>query len=154
MNTFKRLIAVRHCEDCSDDELDELSPSGVEQAKNLACVIRDTLANTNSCIVLSSPLGRATMTANLIAEQLKAKVVVVNELELDDHHHGTRQVDAIKSFMEDHESVIVITHFEAPSGIMNALSKRFFGKSYESVAAKKGRGFVFDGMSGEIKRVP
>lgn len=151
MNTLKRLIAVRHCQDWSDDEL---SPSGVEQAKNLARAIRDLFANTNSSIVLSSPPGRAVMTANLIAEQLKADVVVVNELELDYYHHGVRQVAAIKSFMENHENVIVVTHFEAPSGIMNALSKQFFGKSYGDVATKKGTGFVFDGMSGEIKQVP
>lgn len=56
--------------------------------------------------------------------------------------------------MENHESVIVITHFEAPSGIMNALSNKFFGTSYGSVETKKGTGFVFDGVSGEIRRVP
>lgn len=80
MGTFKRLIAVRHCQNYGSDEL---SPVGVEQAKNLARAIRDILANTNSSIVLSSPPGRATMTANLIAEQLKAEVVVVDALELD-----------------------------------------------------------------------
>jgi broad specificity phosphatase PhoE len=151
MSKLKRLVAVRHCKDWNDDEL---SPEGIEQAKNLACLIREILADINDSIVLSSPPGRATTTANLIAEQLRSKVFVVNELELDYYCHGAEQVKAIESFLEEHEGIVVINHFEAPSGIMNALSRKFFGKTYESVDVRKGTGFVFDGVLGEVKQVP
>lgn len=151
MSKLKFLIAVRHCLDCSEDEL---SPDGLTQAEVLANRIRNILDGGNKSIVLSSPPGRAKTTANIIAKHISTSVVIVDELELDYHHHGKRQVEAIEEFFVAHDNVVVVTHFEAPSGIMHALSEKFFSKRYPAKETKKGTGFIFYAQTGAIEIVP
>ena len=151
MKDVKWLVAVRHCLDLSDDDLTE---GGIRQAKLLARQLRETLPENLKVLILTSPPGRARETALIIARGFKTDIEVCDELELDHHCHGERQMIAIERLVNGHAVIIAVTHFEAPSGIMNAVCQKYFQTSYPPIQTNKGTGLILDFSTGEVVSVP
>jgi len=147
MKDLQILVAVRHCQ--SDPTGKTLTLAGTAQAHVLAGVITDILPDSNNTVVLTSPAGRAEATALIINQKLGARMIIVKALQGDEYTDGENMVVAIKEKVQGYKHVIVVTHLDAPSGIMNALSVDR-DTNFEHRKTEPGAGFVFRTADGSI----
>ena len=148
----KFIIACRH----GDYAANSLTKFGQQQASKLAESIKNGLDSaTSSALLLSSPTTRTVETAVIIGRTLGVQHQCVDLLERDYYRWGEKQMLAILELAEDHEIIIVITHYEAPAGIVDAFSQKHFGKKVVGEKEiRKGSGLCLCMESGEVLDIP
>lgn len=151
MNTLKWVVALRHCEDLSDDDLTD---RGIVQSHVLAETLKKKLPPGERVFVCSSPPGRAVKTAEHIAQQFKTSVQIIGVLERDSFRDGVAQREAIERIVDKHTIVVAVTHYEAPAGIIASFSMKYLRKNYYGEITEKGRGLLLNCSTGEVYDIP
>jgi phosphohistidine phosphatase SixA len=144
--TLKHVVAVRHGEDGGK----HLSEKGKEQVTKLVDKLSTLITGQQHVLVLSSHATRAEESAQIIEAKFGVKHLVSETFYLDYHHHGEEQMKAILAMADGADTVIVVTHYEAPSGIANAFMKSRFNKSVAAKICGKGNGFMISLENGEV----
>lgn len=148
VGNLSQIMAVRHG-DYSRTTRD-LDAVGIGQVERLAGILRSKVKPEHKVEVLSSPLSRAKQSAEIIARQFGVKIETCDELELDEFEDGEEQMNAVLRKLNGADVVIVVTHHRAPSGIINACSRKFFQKEVGSKASEKGDGLMISLETGTV----
>lgn len=158
MKNLKKVIAVRHGE--YDQESDSLTEKGCYQSKFLAKIIRMMIGNKERSIILfTSTLNYAMETATILEKELGSLTRVESDfLEGDQFEDGEESVPPIKAIIDDKKHIdnpviIVVTHFEAPSGIINGFSKLYFHDEFGKEKVSNCCGFILHVESGLVSRI-
>ena len=114
------LAVVRHgkCEDYETDKRRPLTSEGVAETAAFAQRLK-TIVESRCVKVLSSTMLRAVQSAEIIAEALGTKAVLINELAIDAYEGDLldRAVQVIDREGVDCDVLVVVTHFETCAGI-------------------------------------
>lgn len=124
------VIAVRHGE---YDRNQNLTPQGVEDIEKLASLI-GRIAQGKTVALFTSPQKRAVNSANIISDHIHVDPITLRSLSNDGYFDGCRAGKEIIEKLGDQpiEVVITVGHHEAPSGVVNCFSDKFFGVEEES----------------------
>jgi len=145
---LKQVIAVRHGE--YGDGSKELNAEGFEQIEKLAKQLKTIVKHKHKVAILSSPLTRAKQSAEIIAKQFVGQVETCDELRSDGFGDGAEQMEAILKMRNGADVVIAVTHYEAPSGIINAFSQKLFGLEVSMRESEKGDGLMLCLKTGKV----
>lgn len=148
---IEMVIACRHGE-YLDNGL--LTSEGIEQSQVLARRIKE-LVNGQKVTLFTSPAKRAVNTAAILAKELElsANPILCNVLYSEEYYDGEQKRLAMLEHVQ--EGVIVaVTHYESPSGIVNAFSRAVFGKRVDPAEIFKGEAIVLCLKTGEISLIP
>jgi len=145
---LRKVFAVRHGE--YDRASKGLNDKGREQGKRLAEKISMMIPAETDVIIICSPQIRALQSAEILAVKLHCEIEACPILELDDYELGEAVLERIFPIIRHREVAIVMTHFELPSGIINALAKARFQKVVDCSASGYGNGLAVDLLTGEI----
>lgn len=146
---MKKVFAVRHGEydECGSKGL---TPYGQKQSHDLAEKIKKLISQGQSVQVLSSAYRRAKETATIIGESFGVAVEVLDQLGLDDYEYGEGQRQAIMGAFKGAEVIIVVTHYKAPAGIMNAFRLSRGDEQFPALEIDKGNGMMIDMTTGDV----
>jgi len=145
---LKMVAAVRHV----DDELYDDATIFEQKAEEMGIALRKIIPKNLKVVVYCSPVKRAQDTASGIAKALGAEVIIVRDLCHDYYSERGLTTDALLRHCDGSvDAAVVVTHHEMPSGIVDILLSRKFGKNFESRTCKKGDGYFIDLQTGELK---
>ncbi|MCR4311126.1 MAG: histidine phosphatase family protein [Candidatus Taylorbacteria bacterium] len=149
---LKAAIAIRHGE--YSDQTSELNPEGIEQVKFLAGRLKKLVKPRHIVKIFSSPVVRARQSAEILAEHLKTQVQEIGALGYDEFESGQHQMNELLGQKDGVDVIVAVTHFVAPSGIIDAFSRKFFSKTafekaYES---RKGDGHMICLKTGTVTK--
>ena len=134
-----------------------LTVAGVQQAIDLGDTIKQ-LARGKCIEIFTSPIARAHETAKIIQDITKAhSLVTCASLERDRYTDGIAQIEEITTSLTDKGNVVVvISHYEAPSGIIHAASSLYGTPriSYPCREIARGEALVLEVKTGTVTRVP
>ena len=145
-DNLKLVIAIRH----GEDNKDHLTEQGQKDIRSLAEHLRQIIPPWLVVKVLTSRFSRAIESGDIIAQALDTSTTIDEVLELDRHKYGELMMKAILSSSGDAEAVVVITHYSAPSGIMNAFSSERFQQTVDATICPKGNGHMIDLTTGQV----
>ncbi len=152
-NQIDFIIAARH----GEHRHHNLTMAGVQQAIDLGDTIKQ-LARGKCIEIFTSPIERAHETAKIIQDITKApSLVTCASLENDRYTDGAVQLEEITASLTDKgKVVVVISHFEAPSGIIHAASSMFSTPriSYPCREIGRGEALVLEMKTGIVTHVP
>lgn len=146
---LRKVIAVRHGEYSGLGSSESLNEDGKAQMALLTVKIMGLVGN-GRVEVLSSPEPRACQSAEIIAKELKCDYRVCQALIFDQHASGLEMMNKMLEVRGGSEVIIAVTHFEAPSGIIEAFARKHFQKQFECREAQKGNGFMLCLETGTI----
>lgn len=134
---LKRVIAVRHGTD-SGTNLDD---NGREQVRRLASAIREKFVRARQVVqIFSSTFPRAVQSAEIIAQELGYEYTLLPVLEGDNFLDGEAMMEELLKARNGSDVLIAVTHYDAPSGIISALSKKFFQRTSSNLISENGDG--------------
>lgn len=134
---LKRVIAVRHGTYSGSD----LSEYGRERVQRLAEAIRKKFVKVKQRVeIFSSPYPRAVQSAEILAKNLGCGHAVLQILEGDEFCEGDAMMEALLTARNGSDVVVAVTHYESPSGIVDAFSRRFFQQGAPCLVSAKGDG--------------
>ncbi len=139
------IIAVRHGE--YDDR--GLTCDGVQQVQDLASRLRQIIPKGHTVAVLSSPMHRAVQSAEIIARKFLCSHTVHSDLSSDDSADGELLMQVLTKEYYG-ETVVAITHYDAPSGIIDAFSRKYFKTPSPPFESPKGNGCMICLKTGKI----
>ncbi|MDQ2933298.1 MAG: hypothetical protein M3Q80_02865 [bacterium] len=145
------LFAVRHGKYIDEEKV--LDETGKEQSEFLGRTILNMICKDQKSIVMTSNLPRAQETGTIIAKILNSPAVSEEILEIDSYYMSSVLYSPIKSFTDEYDVVIVVTHFESPSGIMDAFCSELFKGSFPRTVITNGNGFVLNLTNGLVKQI-
>lgn len=145
---LKIVFAIRHGE--YDENTMELNDHGKQQCRIIGQKIREMTPPDFIPLVLSSPRIRAKQTADIVAKYLGSQVQICEELQTDQYHDGDKVRKAVIPLTNGSPVLILVTHLDAPSGIINAFSQANFNKMTGYMMSKKGNGMMIDLSTGRI----
>jgi len=118
------VIAVRHGMDIGGPDNEAgLSGHGKLQMTVLTECLSKLISKEQKILILSSPILRAVESAQIIEAKFGVEHQVCDALCKDEWSDGEEQMKAILALSEGADVVIVVSHYEAPSGIANAFVK-------------------------------
>lgn len=147
--TLKMVIAVRHG-DC-DDLSKELCPFGIQQVSALVEAIRN-LTTDKTVGVVSSTVVRGWQSADIIARALGTSVERSGVLTSDNYNDGEELMKELLARRDGAEVIVAVTHYEAPSGIINAFRQKHFQKGFDCLKSWYGDGCLINLETGEVRR--
>ncbi len=149
---LKQVIAVRHGE--YDRMPEKLNSEGVAQIERLSERLKGIIKSGHKVRVLTSPHLRATQSAKILAKQLQVEIEEVFALGLAEFGDGQHQMDEVIAKSGGLDVIVAVTHFVAPSGIIDALSKKFFSKTvFEGeLEVQKGDGIMICLKTGTVTK--
>lgn len=153
---LKWVIAARHgdYDEMAKDE--NLTPVGHEQAKSLAKLVKERTNGNTSVVIFTSPEIRCIETGAHFAEQLGTNADVVRKLCRDQYEDGDEQMEAVFTALSDSsvDVIVLVTHYKAPSGIMNAFSNKFCSTSFPEKIVTRGTALILDVTNGDVQQIP
>lgn len=146
---LKRVIAVRHGTD-SERDLDE---NGIERMQQLARAIKKRFVKAKQRVeIFSSPYPRATQSAEILAQHLGCSYSVCEVLRYDEFSDGAEMMNALLKARNGSDVIIAVTHYESPSGIVDAFSCRFFQQGAFRRVSEKGDGCTLCMKTGAVEQ--
>lgn len=142
MNKPKFVIAIRH----GDYSERNLTQKGIEDISSVAEKIKDLIVG-KSVALFTSPTTRTVETSCIIAEKFGIEAIKCDSLRNDRYINGQSQMKDIMDLIGDNnpEVVIAVTHFTAPSGIIDAFANEFLGNTVVGkMEIEKGRALILD----------
>jgi len=154
MKNLKKVIPVRHGD--YDRNTGALTEKGKAEIQELAEAICSLIGDLRPAVIFTSTRQRAKETTAIIEEKIVGTTrVECDFLTGDDFTDGDLALESIlKSITDDHQAVIIVTHFEAPSGVVHAFSNKKFTNPFRRKTIPTGTGFVLCMETGEIKQIP
>lgn len=156
MQNLKKAFAIRHGV-YSGGESGSLTEMGIKQSESIATRILDSLNGSrerSKIQIFTSPAVRARETASIIASSFTdQEPVVINELWGDTYREGQCATEILLKMVSDEtEGVVVVTHFEAPSGVADFFVKKF-DKMIGCKEIPKGSGLSCCLQTGDVCRL-
>lgn len=147
---LKKLITVRHGD---YDDTGKLTARGLAQIHSLTDRLTTILGNINrsAVVVLSSTAIRAVESAEIIAKRLGVKNIqqhedlINDEFEEETHVHALGIIETVPANI-----IIVVTHFDAVPGIINAFRKEYFGAGIPRIENRKGTANLLNLKTGKV----
>jgi phosphohistidine phosphatase SixA len=160
MKSLRRVFACRHATDDRKGRDPQLTDSGKQEASVLAEAIAGILSEDGitNVVVLHSSLSRARQTAEIVAAALEPLVSAKTQLEClteDQYEDGSRVFPKIMLEIGDEtQAVIAVSHYELPSGIIDAFSNNFVSRKFPAKQPPYGCGFSLCLQTGDVIRIP
>ncbi len=146
---LKKVIAVRHGE--YNRGTMDLNDEGRAQMHKLAEKLVQLVGKTKKIALLTSSHLRAVQSAEIIGSRLEIGLIKCDSLRKDEYYHyGDEVTQELENQSHGSDILIVVTHFEAPSAILNAFSGKHFGREVECFEAEKGNGGMLCLKTGEV----
>ena len=146
--TLKMVIAVRHGE--YDRQTKELDTLGIQQVSALAKAVRN-LTTGKTVEVVSSTTSRGQQSADIIARVLDARIERSGVLTSDQYDDGAELMAELLAKRNGAEVIVAVTHYEAPSGIVNAFRRKHFQAGFDCLESEYGDGCLINLETGEVK---
>lgn len=146
--SLKYIIAVRHGE--YSNLTKELDDCGISQICALASRLSILLAKRKSVEVFSSPSLRAQQSAEIIAREFQTSIKVCDSLRSDEYKDGNQMLEELLSVRNGGDVLIAVTHYVAPSGIINAVCERFRKGRFGCREQAKGDGCMIHLPTGRV----
>jgi len=146
------VIAVRHAD---YDIVGNLTLLGRSQAESLAVKLIDFLGPnvTVSPIIVSSTHLRAQETARIISDAFRTSFHINADFCTDEYIYGHRLKRAVMHHANGSTIIIVVTHFEAPAGIISAFTTELFNRPFPRQIPEKDSGFALNLTTGEVSNI-
>lgn len=156
MNSLKQVVVVRPGDD--EERGVDLTPIGRAKAEELAKLIPDKIGKEKKVLLVTPSDKRSLQTAYIIGKGLGVEPRSLSTLENRFYENGESQMKQILQFTGGYDAVVVVAHYTAPSGIMNAFRQRFIGLSNKVSRERTPRGTALyqslEHGSGEVTRLP
>ena len=159
MKHLERVFALRHG-NAEGGRDPELTASGHEQARELGRSILQIISpdGISNVALMFSPLVRAKQTAQRIKEILGELVSFELELTCLEENMYLEATEMTPSLIQlcndEHQALIVVSHFETPSGIIHSFRKKRFDVNFKRMVPNYGNGFGLCLRTGEILYLP
>lgn len=150
-STIKTVIALRH--GCTDFSSDHIGSMGTWEMQKIVPVIQSRIGPGRRIKILHSAKARCAESAKILSDALNAPMEAHNSFQDDQYRDAPLMVEMAEKMADDADVVIIVTHFEAPAGIMNCISRSLGGKGYLCIEARNGQGFVIEIPSGVIEPI-
>jgi|GEM_PF-2947505 phosphohistidine phosphatase SixA len=153
MKKLKKVIIVRHGD--YERTTKELTSAGITQTRNLVERINRKINDLGKIQLFTSNIRRSIHTGKVIASSLEVSdKKQLFELEWDKYYSREKLYPIVaKRIEDDTETVIIVTHFEMPSGLADMFMKEGFGTSVEPSISANAGGFLCCMQSGEFRKI-
>lgn len=144
MKKLKKVIIVRHGHYNFDSTSKELSEIGIEQTNSLVDRIKRKISAIGKAQIFTSNLPRSIHTGKVVSLSLGIdNIKNLFDLELDKYHSRMDVYPVVaKRIQDDTEIVIIVTHFEMPSGLSDCFLREKFGVEVRPDISANSSGFL------------
>ena len=153
MENLVKIIACRHGD--YSNESGSLIPAGIQQVQQLTKSISPLISSGSKVVLFTSPRKRAVETATIISQALEGVAPMVCEsLQYDGYSDREGVFNEVVQRISDQEVLLLVTHYDLPSGIIHAFSEKHLQKPFPRTTIKKGQGIVLHLKTGQVSFIP
>jgi len=153
MKNLRKLIIIRHGH--YDNGSESLSKYGKEQCKATAGNIARLTREFSKIQIFTSDLPRSIETGEIVASELRIdEVKSLFDLRTE-HYHSREEVYPVieKRIKDETELVIIVAHFEMPSGLVCSFINKKFGKELDPSISQNAKGYLCCMHTGSVSTI-
>ncbi len=147
---MQKVIAVRN----GRSDIQHLTGDGIEEMRALAVKLKNLIPPGSPTLIVTSPLSRALESARILGEVLRQDVVTCDVLQFAAYRFGNQLKVAIEAQARLYDIVIVVTHGESPSGILNAFKRERGGSAVLRQTIPEGTALIMSLDTGIFNPIP